>query len=233
MTLLEKNRMFNILIATGYVERKETNDDFTYKYILNGNIIHCMDRFAEYDINLDYMINSISHDARRIYYIKEILRTLGILIEDLEEKYSIIVSSSFDLVLCKKENNSYSFIEFNDQYDDYDNYGKDIKVVKLDLNTCDLTYDHIDLIELKYYHSDSKISQYTLSKIDKWEKHRLTQNNLYDVMAEDTQMPKYGCAWDSMRTYGNYICDLDISKLDRNICVLEETSSKKRKIYYL
>ena len=235
MTILEKNRLFNILITNGYAERKETNDDFVFKYTLNGNVIHCIDRFAEYNMNIDYMINSISNDARRAYFIEKILKSVGIVIGDIEEKYNILISSSYDFVLCKKENNSYTFVEFNDQYlDDYAGYGKDIKVVKLNLDNNDLTYDHIDLVEFKYYHADSKISEYTLSKIGRWGKYRLTQNNLYDVIAEDAQMPKYECAWNGMNQYGNLICDLDINKLDRNICGMENiVENEKIKVYYL
>ena len=229
MTILEKNKMFNKLITNGYVQKKEEKGNMIYKYILNKNKIHCIDRFCEYDINTDYMINNISLDARRAYYIENILKSVGIIINDIEENYDVLASSSFDIVLCKNENNIYTFIEFNDQC--YDNYGKNIKIVKLNLNSRNLKYDHIDLQELKYYHADSKISNYTLSKMDKWKKYRITQNNLYDVMAKDTQKKEFTCAWESMNQYGDFICDLDINKLDKNIFEIKKEEGNKTKIY--
>ena len=230
MTIIEKNRLYNTLITTGYAERQEENDSFVFKYSLDGNIIHVMDRFARYDINVDWMINDISCDARRAYYIKEVLKSVGIIIDDLEEKYNVIASTSFDIVFCKKDHGSYTFIEFYD--DSKDEYGKNIRIVKLDLNTNNLTYDHVNISELKYYHADSKISEFTLSKVENWQKVRLTQNHLYDVMAADVKRPQYKVAWTAMINYGEYVCDLDIKRLDKNICEIDYTYEKPR-IYYL
>ena len=45
-------------------------------------------------------------------------------------------------------------------------------------------------------------------------------------------MPKNQCAWIGMYEYGNYVCDLDINKLDKNICEIDN-SNDKVKVYYL
>lgn len=232
MTILEANKQLNELIANKiYLEQYQ---NYVSSWTLNGKYILC-DGFPVglHANTIDKRMDMLCQDARRAYFIEEILKSVDIIINDIESSYDVLCSTETYIVFCKKYDDNYTFIEFsNNKY--YDS-GLYLKVVKLNLKSNDLIYDRIDLTELKHFHADSKISKITLNEINKkWLNKNLTQNDLYDVIAEDAKLPKCACAWRGMDKYGNYVSDIDINKLDRNICEIENTvENEKPKIYYL
>ncbi len=234
MTILEKNKIINELITKGYTKVAYRISKDVCEYKLIDNKLYCDDMpCGEHANTIEKLLSILCYDARRALYIEEILKSCNVIIDDIESNYDIINSDEVYIAFCKRDNNKFNFIEFaNERF--YDS-GKYIRVVKLDLNTNDLIYDRINLKELKHYHKDSKISKFTLNEINNsWPKDYLTQNHLYDVMAEDALLSKNACAWNSMTEYGDLVGDINIDKLNKNICEVEETSNKeKRRIYYI
>ena len=235
MRILDKNRELNQLITNGRVEVNYPNDNHSYLYTLNGNYILCDGEPVGLHANtIDKRMDLLSQDARRACFIEEILNKAGINIDNIESDYDVLCSDKRYIVFFNQRNNYLTFIEFkSDENIDCD-YGVFLKVVKLDLDNNELIYDRFDLINLNYYHSISKISKYTLKKINEsWSTKILTQNDLYDIKAEDTPYPTYGCSWNAMDNYGQYIGKINIDQLDTNICeVKEKVNSNKTYIYY-
>ena len=234
MTILDSNKKLNELIKNGFVEVKSLDDKYVSLFKLNGNQILC-DGYpvGQHANTIDKRTDMLCRDARRAYFIEEILKSIGIIIDDIESSYDVLCSTETYIVFCKKSDEIYTFIEFtNEKYYDF---GKSLRVVKLDLITNDLIYDRIDLNELKHYHLDSKISEFTLNEINNsWLNRKiLTQNDLYDVIAEDVPKSKCGTAWNDMNKFGNFVDVLNVDKLDRNICEVEMFENEKPKIYYL
>lgn len=232
MTILEDNKQLNELITNKIYLEQDQN--YVSSWTLNGKyILHDGFPVGPHANTIDKRMDMICKNARRAYFIEEILKSVDIIINDIESDYDVLCSTETYIVFCKKCTDNYTFIEFcNNNY--YDS-GLGLKVVKLDLKSSDLIYDRIDLTELKHFHADSKISTFTLNEINKkWSTKNLTQNDLYDVIAEDAKLPKCACAWHGMDKYGDYVSDLDINKLDRNICkIYDIVEDKKPKVYYL
>lgn len=234
MTILDSNKELNELIKNGFVEVKSLDDKHVYLFTLNGNQILCDGYPVGHHVNtIDKRMTMLCQDARRAYFIEEILKSIGIIIDDIESSYDVLCSSETYILFCKKSDEIYTFIEFTSEK--YYDFGKSLRVVKLDLITNNLIYDRIDLNELKHYHLDSKISEFTLNEINNsWLNRKiLTQNNLYDVIAEDVPKSKCGTAWNDMNKFGNFVNVLNVDKLDRNICEVEIFENEKTKIYYL
>ena len=234
MTVLDSNKELNELIKNGFVEVKSLDDKYVSLFTLNGNHILC-DGYpvGQHANTIDKRMDLLCNDARRACFIEEILKSFGIIITEIESKYDVLCSSETYIVFCYNDGYSYSFIEFSNEK--YYDFGKSLKVVKLDLTTNNLIYDRIDLKELKHYHLDSKISKFTLNEINNsWLNRKiLTQNNLYDVIAEDVPYSRCGTAWNDMNKSGNFVDVLNVDKLDRNICEVEIFENEKPKIYYL
>ena len=234
MTILDSNKKLNKLIKNGFVEVKNLDDKYVSLFTLNGNQILC-DGYpvGQHANTIDKRMTMLCQDARRAYFIEEILKSIGIIIDDIESSYDVLCSTETYIVFYKKSDEIYTFIEFiNEKYYDF---GKSLRVVKLDLITNNLIYDRINLNELKHYHLDSKISEFTLNEINNsWLNRKiLTQNHLYDVIAEDVPKSECGTAWNDMNKFGNFVDVLNVDKLDRNICEVEMFENEKKKIYYL
>ena len=237
MTLQEENKQLNELITKGYYE--DGTEKETILYTLKDKYIYMDDFKCGPEGNtVEKRMNFISRDARRAFFIEEILKSVGIIINDIEINYDVICTSDSYIVFLKKEDKKYTFIEFSNSiyYGENLKYDSEIarvlRVIKLDLNNNDLIYDQIDFENLKHYHADSKISDYTLDIINKkWATKNLTQNDLYDIIAYDVQPSKSGCAWNNMNNYGEVTDSIDTSKLDKNICY--SLGYSRPKIYYL
>ena len=232
MTILESNKQLNELITNKIYLAQYKN--YVSSLTLNGKYILCDgEPVGPHANTIDKRMNMLCQDARRAYFIEEILKSVDIIINDIESSYDVLYSDERYIVFCKKSDDSYTFIEFfNEKHYDA---GKSLRVVKLDLTTNNLVYDRIDLIELEHYHLDGKISQFTLNEINNsWLNQKiLTQNNLYDVIAEDVPYEQFGTAWHYMNKSGNSIDDLNVDKLDKNICEVEMLENEKKYIYYL
>jgi hypothetical protein len=222
MTILDKNRDINELIKNGILKKKYLDDEHEYTFTLKGRYILC-DGFitgSEYN-TIDKRLDCLSQEARRAYYIQKIFEAVGITINDLESNYRVQSFANCETLFKRKSGNIYTFIELITSY--YADYGKSLKMVSLDVDSGNLVYDRIDLEELKHYHAESKISDFTLNRINlywdrKWQKDGLNQNDLYDVTAADAPKKEFHCAWDSMDNYGEYVSDLDTEKLDKHVC---------------
>ena len=241
MTILEDNKRINQLITKGYYDVKELDGDHIYKYTLENGYIMCDGFLGDNNNTLDKRLDSLSFTARRAYFIQEVLKSVGINIPDIETNYHVLISLFKTwVVFLKYADDEYTYIQlFNNEYLDY---SKNLCVYKLNMKTNKLIFDRIDFEELKYYHKESEISKYTLNCIkNKWiKKGYYSHNDLYDVFPiefdkEDGSFPNA-----NMYEYGDYICDLDIDKLDKNICEIETLCSggkyyrhEKPKIYFL
>lgn len=221
MTILEKNKKINELLANGYVETKKENDDFVFKYSLKGSKVHCEERFMNYDTHFDNLMSNISDIARCAYYIEKVLESVGIIIKDIEYDYKIAASSSWDNVFYKKDNNKYTFIVLRKGYICDDMYGKDIRVAELNLDTNELIYDYIDIDNLKYYHTSKQISDKLISIVETWKNMRITQNDFYDVDDEIPEIKNISIPQ-----------NLNINKLDKNVFEVEKyLTSEKVRVY--
>lgn len=233
MTIVEANKELNELITNKIFIKQYPNCDYVSSWALNGKYILCDGSPVGSHANtIDKRIDLLCQNARRAYFIEEILKSIGIVIKDIESSYDVLCSTDIYIVFCKKSNDNYTFIEFgNNKYYDAGIY---LKMVKLNLNNNDLIYDRIDLNELKHYHANSKISEFTLNEINnKWSTKNLTQNDLYDIVAIDAPYNKDRAAWNGMCNYGKFVQNLDVNRLNRNVCEVEEVDAGKKYIYYL
>ena len=218
MTLVEQVRELNKLIKDKSLE--EVYDGKVYHTTVKDNHIYFEGELVGEEYNtIEKRMNINSLIARQEYYIQESLRTVGIDIPDIETDYDILCQSVKNyLVLLKKTNNMYIFIEYeNEQFLEC---GKELRVIKLDLINNDLIFDRIDFEKFAYFHKESKISDYTLERIKYYwiPKGYDSHNDLYDVMPAELEKCDNNCAYASMDNYGDYVCDLDSSKFNKDIC---------------
>lgn len=213
MTIKERNNEINMLIKNGRYESVFLDE--TYVYELKDNKIYLDNRYSS---NLDIWLDTLSFNARRAYYIEEILKSINIDIGNIESDYHLTYSSETNMIFYQKNESTYTFIEFFNEL--FIESGKNICVVKINLNNNDLTFDRIDIHQGKHYHADSKLSQETLEAIyndSAWKRKTLSHNCLYDIKAEDCPSSKYSSLYTNMSDYGNYISNLNLESLDKSI----------------
>lgn len=214
MTILEKLKEINNLIKNGKAVRDKNVIDGTERYIYTreGNKV-----FVEgYQTTIDKMLSEVSNESRIAFAIENILKSVGINITNIEKDFDISASSDIYSVFSNKDGNKYTFIEYSAIY--AFEYVDSLILIRMDMDTKELIYDRFDFETLKYYHANSKISEYTLSKVDRWkDKECLNQNDLYEVMASDVLKEDGFSAYVNMRKYGKEVSNIDINKLDKDV----------------
>lgn len=239
-TIADKKKDFERLMKDGFFEKNCV--DASYRFTLkDGQVIYS----AIQEDGTLYQLNTVSLDEyknalyKRIYFaqfIEELFKSVGIEIGSIESDYYVLTEYC-SRIYGKKEGDTYIFIEL--LIHPIMKQALRLNLVKFNMNTRDLSFDRIDLKELKHYHTDSKISEYTYNEFKKHEAREhwyLSHNDLYDVLAEEVPRNKTGCAYAAMEEYGELVGDFDADKLDKNFCKVikykKPDGSYANEVYY-
>ena len=229
-TIVESNKKINQLIVNKHFEVKYPYRDQTYTYTLEKGKIFCDGYPLGISFNtIDKWMYNLGRDAMCAHFIEMVLNAVGITISNIEKEYDVLSSSiNGYFEICKRVGDHYIFIELNSYSSDNidtDDIGKYIRFVEFDLTTKDLSFDRIDLERLKHYHADGKISEYTSRAFSLYKnRSEVSNNDLYDVIAEGVPKSEYNSPYASMNNYGELVGDIDVDKLDKKVCKVYKKS---------
>ena len=190
--------------------------------------------FIDDCLSLEYYMWKVGRHSVYAYFIYDALKSVGIKIDDIEENYNVIVHSYDDIfILCKKTKRGYTFIDFRctpstnivdrikktgkmPRFDDVEGeIPRTIKVTKINSINNTVSFSRLDFNELKYYKGFGNLSEESIKAMRKWpDKGYISQNDLFDIRAEDTVYNSGCCAYSSMNQYGEFVSDIDTEKLD-------------------
>ena len=169
--------------------------------------------FIDDCLSFEYYMWKVGRHSVYAYFIYDALKSVGIKIDDIEENYNVIVHSYDDIfILCKKTKRGYTFIDFRctPSTNIVDRIKKTGKMPRFD----DVEGEIPRTIKVTKINSGN-LSEESIKAMRKWpDKGYISQNDLFDIRAEDTVYNSGCCAYSSMNQYGEFVSDIDTEKLD-------------------